>query len=427
MRCLNQAGSGGPLSGTGIFFTVFLPFALGHFLSSMLRNVNAVLGPALQADLLLTPAQLGLLTSAYFFSFALVQLPIGIALDRHGPRTVQLGMMTVAAAGVAMFSIGHSFSELLCARAVMGAGLGGCFMSAVKAMSTAVAPAKLPSVHGYLIAVGGIGAASATLPVKFALQFADWRSLFVVLAVTAAIIGLLIYFLGPVAKPAAARPPVRLTSLLEVFRDARFRDAISLILVPHAVFFGLQGLWMGRWLSDAGALHESAIAYLLYLSMAAVVAGAVLVGKVTEWASRQGIEPMRVAAGGIVLFVAIQMAMACGPAVNFPVLAISFALTGTITGLEYAIVAQTMPAAMTGRAATCLNLLIFLGAFVVQAGFGLLLACWDTDSTQHYPGTAYRTAFGVLVMLQLPGLVRFFWRRRAARRAGRAALRIDAA
>jgi MFS family permease len=415
------------MSGAAVFFTVFLPFALGHFLSSMLRNVNAVLGPALQADLPLTPAQLGLLTSAYFFSFALVQLPVGIALDRHGPRAVQLAMMTVAAAGVTMFAMGDSFSELLCARAVMGAGLGGCFMSAVKAVSGAVAPAKLPSVHGYLIAVGGVGAATATLPVKFALQFADWRSLFAALAAVAAIIGFLIYLLGPPAKAAAARPPVSLTSLLEVFRDPHFRDVTSLILIPHTVFFGMQGLWMGRWLSDVGAMDESAVAYLLYLSMAAVVAGAVMVGKITEWASRRGIRPMSVAAAGIVLFVSIQLAMACGLAANFQVLAISFALTGTITGLEYAIVAQNMPAALTGRAATCLNLLIFLGAFLVQAAFGLLLSCWATDTAQHYPAVAYRTGFGLLVLLQLPGLVRFFWRRRGGRPASGKGLRMGAA
>lgn len=70
------------LSGVGVFFYVFLPFALGHFLSSLLRNVNAVLASHLVGALALTPGQLGLLTSAFFFAFALVQLPVGMALDR---------------------------------------------------------------------------------------------------------------------------------------------------------------------------------------------------------------------------------------------------------------------------------------------------------------------------------------------------------
>lgn len=413
------------LSGAAVFFLVFLPFALGHYLSSMLRAVNAVLAPNLLASVALTPAQLGLLTSAFFFSFALAQLPIGIALDRYGPRRVQLPLMSVAACGVLLFGRGGDFLELLCARAIMGLGLGGCFMAAVKAISTWIAPARLPSVHGYLIAAGGLGAASATLPVRFALQFTDWRGLFTGLAGLVAAIGLLIYLLAPRAREGAgaARKPVTLGTLREIYRDRAFRDTISLMLVPHAVFFGLQGLWIGKWLGDVGGYSDAAVAYLLYLGMAALIFGAIAVGMLTEWAGRRGIGPLDVAAGGVGLFVALQVGMTLGGQAGAPslrLLSVLFALVGTITGLEYAIVAQRMPAALSGRAATCLNLLIFVGAFVVQAGFGLILSLWTPDRQQHYPSQAYQVAFGALVALQLPGLVRF-WRRRRAPASGRMA------
>jgi len=93
-------------------------------------------------------------------------------------------------------------------------------------------------------------------------------------------------------------------------------------------------------------------------------------------------------------------------------LSVLFTLIGTITGIEYAIVAQSMPRELTGRAATCLNLLIFIGAFLVQAGFGQVVGLWRPDLAGHYPAQAYRVAFGVLVLLQLPGLVGYFLRRR---------------
>src|SRR4051812_4763722 len=108
------------LSGVAVFFYVFLPFALGHYLSSLLRTVNAVLAPALVNSLSLTPGDLGLLTSAFFFSFALVQLPVGIALDRYGPRKVQLVLMLLAACGALMFAHGRSFPQLVLARAIIG-------------------------------------------------------------------------------------------------------------------------------------------------------------------------------------------------------------------------------------------------------------------------------------------------------------------
>lgn len=400
------------LSGVAVFFRVFLPFALGHYLSCLLRNVNAVLAPYLVGSLALTPGQLGLLTSALFFSFALVQLPVGIALDRYGPRRVQLAMMLVAAAGVFMFAHGHTFTQMMMARAVMGLGLGGCFMSAMKAICTWISPAKLPSVNGYLIAAGGLGAATATTPVRLALQFADWRGLFILLAGLTAVAGLLVGLLSP-GRQAERRHRMPLgPSMRAVYGHPAFRETAALVLVPHMVFFGIQGLWVGRWLSDAARFSDAAVAYLLYMGMAAVIFGAIGTGMITEWAGRRGWKPLDVAAAGVTLFVLVQAAMALNYAPGFQLLSVLFTLVGSITGIEYAIVAQQMPRELTGRASTCLNLLIFIGAFLVQAGFGQLIGMWQADRFGHVPAGAYRAAFGVLVLLQLPGLAGYFLRRR---------------
>lgn len=400
------------LSGIAVFFYVFLPFALGHYLSTLLRTVNAVLAPDLVVSFALDSGQLGLLTSAFFVSFALAQLPVGIALDRYGPRKVQLVLMLVAAGGTLMFARGSSFTELMLARSVIGFGLGGCFMSAVKAISTWISPSRLPSVQGYLIAVGGLGAASATTPVRMALQYTDWRGLFLALAALVACTGMLIWMVTPrMAQQTKAKAPT-VRSIVGVYRDPAFRRTISLILIPHAIFFGVQGLWIGRWLADVARFPSAAVAYLLYLSMAAVIFGAIGVGMVTEWAGRRGFKPIDVAGIGVALFVLVQVAIVCNWKPSFQLLSVLFTLVGTVTGIEYAIVAQSIPPALTGRAATCLNLLIFVGAFVVQAGFGLVIGLWQPDHLGRYPASAYQVAFGVLVLLQLPGLVAFARRRR---------------
>ena len=406
------------LSGRAVFALVFLPFALGHYLSGLMRTVNATLAPQLVAALALTPGQLGLLTSAFFFSFALVQLPVGMALDRWGPARVQPPMLMLAALGALAFSGGHDFTGLLLARAMIGLGLGGCFMSAVKAISTWIAPARLPSVQGYLIAVGGLGAASATLPVRLALHYTDWRGLFVWLAVAAAGTGLLIRWLAP-AQPRprpGTRRPATLAAMREVVRHPAFREAAQLVLVPHTVFFGMQGLWISRWLADVARFSEEVVAYLLYLGMAAIIFGAIAVGMITEWAGRRGVRPISVAAAGVALFIVVQLGFICGWAPSYQLLSVLFTLVGTVTGIEYAIVAQSLPGALTGRGATCLNLMIFLGAFAVQAGFGALVGCWRPNAIQQYPAQAYQVAFAVLVLLQTPGLL-FFLRRRWGRAA----------
>ncbi|MES2261364.1 MAG: MFS transporter [Pseudomonadota bacterium] len=408
----------GELSGVAVLCLVFVPYALGHYLSCLMRTVNAVLAPQLVAALALTPGQLGLLTSVYFFAFALVQLPVGIALDRYGPRRVQFAMLLLAALGALAFAGGSGLSQLLWARALLGLGLGGCFMAAVKAISTWISPARLPSVQGYLIAAGGLGAATATLPVRLALHYTDWRGLFLALAGLCAIAALLIYLLAPTpVAPAAGvvKKPFSPRVLWDVYTHPAFRETASLVLLPHTVFFGLQGLWIARWLGDVAHFSEQAVAYLLYLSMAALIFGAIGVGMLTEWAARRGIAPLTVAACGIALFIAIQFGFIVNHAPSFQLLSVMFSLVGTITGIEYVIVAQAMPPALTGRASTCLNLLIFLGAFIVQAGFGQVVGLWQPNALQQYPAIAYQVAFGLLALLQLPGLVFFMWRRRGVR------------
>ena len=99
---------------------------------------------------------------------------------------------------------------------------------------------------------------------------------------------------------------------------------------------------------------------------------------------------------------------------------ILFTLVGTVTGIEYTMVAQGLPGRLTGRAATCLNLLIFLGAFAVQAGFGLVLDGWHPNLRGQYPAQAYQAGFALLIALQVPGLAWYGWRRwRRPARSGR--------
>ena len=400
------------LTGLAMFFSVFLPFAFGHYLSLLMRNMNSVLATNLVGSMALDSADLGLLTSVFFLSYALVQLPVGVALDRYGPRKVQLILMISAAVGTLLFAHGQTFGELVVARALIGFGLGGCFMSAVKVISSAISPGKVPSVHGYLIAIGGLGSATATLPVRMALQYTDWRGLFILLAVLIAAAGVLIWMLAPREAPPRQAAVPNISSLREVVRNPQFRKTVSLMLIPHAVFFGMQGLWMGRWLSQVAHFSDDAVAYLLYLSMAAVIFGAIAVGLGTERAAKRGIKPLDMAAVGIAVFLLVQAAMVFNFAPSFQLLAVLFTLVGTITGMEYAIVAQSLPRELTGRASTCLNLGIFTGAFLVQAGFGQIIGLWQPDALGNYPAIAYRVGFAALVLVQLPGLLMYAWRRR---------------
>ena len=116
-----------------LIMTVLVPFGIGYYMSYLFRTVNAIISPQLVADVGLTPGDLGLMTSAYFITFALVQLPLGIILDRFGPRKVQAALLIVAAIGASLFAFGNDAITLAVGRGLIGIGVSGCLMAALKA------------------------------------------------------------------------------------------------------------------------------------------------------------------------------------------------------------------------------------------------------------------------------------------------------
>ena len=101
------------------FLRIYFAFAAGYLLSYLFRTVNAVISPELSRDLSLNPASLGLLTSAYFLAFGAAQLPVGMLLDRFGPRRVEPVLLSLAAIGALLFAYAETLPGLAFARAVI--------------------------------------------------------------------------------------------------------------------------------------------------------------------------------------------------------------------------------------------------------------------------------------------------------------------
>ena len=137
---------------------VFVPFAGGYFLSYLYRVVNAVIAPDLVIDLGIGPSALGLLTSTYFIAFASSQLPLGVLLDRFGPRRVEAFLLLFAGLGAFLFSWSGTLAGLVAARAFIGFGVSACLMAAFKAYTLWFAREKWPLVNGFQMAAGGFGA-----------------------------------------------------------------------------------------------------------------------------------------------------------------------------------------------------------------------------------------------------------------------------
>lgn len=157
---------------------VFLPFALGYYLSYLLRTVNAVISPDLTGELGLSAADLGLLTSTYFFAFGLAQIPVGIALDRFGPRRVEAALLLITGLGAVLFATGDGLPTLASARGLIGLGVSACLMGGLKGFTLWFPRERLASMTGYIMSCGALGAVTASAPLEALLPFIGWRGAF---------------------------------------------------------------------------------------------------------------------------------------------------------------------------------------------------------------------------------------------------------
>ncbi|MBV5316860.1 MAG: MFS transporter [Desulfobulbaceae bacterium] len=403
-------------------FRVFLPFAAGYFLSFLYRTVNAVLAPALLRDLGLSSSSLGLLTATYFIAFASFQLPLGVLLDRFGPRRIEALLLLVAALGAFCFSRADSLAQLILGRALIGLGVSACLMAAFKAYTQWFAAEKWPLVNGLQMAAGGLGALAATTPVQWMLRWTDWRGVFFGLAMFTLLVAALVLWVVPEKRVSGAgeRFSDQLRGIGEVFTSPEFWRVAPLTALSQATFFAVQGLWAGPWLKDVLQLNPEAVVNMLFWIAVAMVAGFIGLGSLAGRLQRVGIPVLTSAIAGMTLFIAIQMVLIVGPSEWARVLWLGFGFFGTSGILAYAALAQSFPVHLVGRVSTAVNLLVFIAAFAGQWAIGVIVGWWPEVAKGQFASAGLRTGLTFLLVCQLGALLWFFGggrRRRAKQRA----------
>ena len=390
-----------------LFARVYFPFALGYAISYFYRNTNAIIESDLVDELGLGPADLGLLTGAYFFSFAIFQLPLGILLDRYGPRRTEAVLLLFAALGAWIFSNADSLSGLILGRLLIGLGVSACLMAAFKAYVIWFSSGRLPMINGLQMAAGGLGALMATTPLQNVLSITDWRGVFTGLAIITVFASLFLWFILPEHQSSADKHPAIKTQLKEmgqIFRNPVFWSIVPLTALSNGSFLAIHGLWIKPWLRDVASLGEGDTTQLLFAMTLAIIVGYFSLGIFTERISQLfDIGPITVGVFGMTLFLTAQFSMAYGWATSPLLLVVFFGFLGSSCILTFAGLAQIFPKKYSGRVSTILNVQVFMGAFIIQWGIGAIIELWPTTEIGYDPAS-YQVAIGVLVLMQAAGL-----------------------
>ena len=379
---------------------LFLPFAAAYFLSYHFRTANAVIGPVLSDEMSLGAADLGLLTSAYFLAFGAAQLPLGMLLDRFGARRVESALLLIAAAGAAVFACGDGIGTLAIGRGMIGLGVSACLMAAFKSFSQWFPLEKQASMTGWIMTSGTLGALAASTPLNAALQIASWREIFFVLSGITLMVAGWLFFSVP-DKPGTPQPePLakQWAGIKLVLSSRHFWRFAPLGFANIGGFMAVQSLWSSAWLMHVNG-HSRAIAanHLAAMSVAMVI-GYILIGLLATGLGRRGIGPMSLLKWGLSLALLTLLLIITQATEQHYLLWVAFGVLSCFGTLAYSLTSAGFPVALSGRANTTLNLIVFIGAFGLQWGMGILIDF--SQAGGHDIETAHRNAFIVLFALQ---------------------------
>ncbi|MHC5789419.1 MFS transporter [Pseudomonas idahonensis] len=388
-----------------LFLTIFIPFGLGHFVSYLFRTVNALIYVDLEQELHLPASSMGLLTGVYFLTFAAAQIPLGVMLDRYGPRSVQAPMLLFAVLGSLIFSFSHTELGLIIGRGLIGLGVAGSLMSAIKACTIWLPVERLPLSTACLLSVGGLGAMASTTPLHELLKWISWREAFLILALLTLFVSAVIHLSVPRTYQPKHTTLAEMSKAVGTLYSSWVFWRLALYSVfAHAIYMSVLSLWMGPWLRDVAQLSESSMANTLLWGTVAMVAGSLAFGSITDYLRRFGVQPIMVCGAGVAIFIVFQSLMISGLPVSPLLIAMGFSFFGTSTTMNYAIVAQSVSPELAGRVSSSFNLVVFVLAFALQWLMGEILNLWPANGQGH-PVEAYQWSLGVMIALQVPGVL----------------------
>jgi len=356
---------------------LFLIMSSGYFMSYGLRAVNATIAPELVEGTGLSNAELGSLTSAYFLAFAVLQLPLGVWLDRFGPRRVDAALIAVAAAGCLVFAISDSFAGLWTGRALLGAGFAAGLMAPFALFRIWFPPRLQTRMAAWTLMVGTAGVLVATLPVRALLAVMDWRGVFVACALVLVLIAATMWFGVPSQREPAGRGGPSFFGSLAGYADVgRSRFFWRMVLmggVMQGGFIALQTLWLGPWFTRVLLMTPQQSAAWLFGFNAALLAAYLLTGYLAPRLGHQESTVIRLSAIAVGLTALLIALVAAAPAfAGVWAWLLVAAIHSVFTPIQ-ARVGLSFPKHLTGRALTAYNLMVFVAVFGLQMGAGLLV------------------------------------------------------
>ena len=354
--------------------TIFIVFALGYFISTLLRAITATISPELVSEFNLTSGELGLLGGGYFLGFASVQIPLGYLLDSKGPRKIVSYFLSLSIIGLILFATAQNLTMLLISRVLIGVGVGACLMGPLTAYRIWFQDETQQRANSWMLMVGAIGMLSSSLPVQFFLPIIGWRAIFLSLALlTLACIILIVIFIPKWQPKSIDNKHLNESKLSTVWKNPLFKSLVPMGFFSYGGLFAIQTLWAGPWMIRVSGYTPEESAQGLFIIYLCMLISFLVWGYFVPKFSKNVNDAIRLLKIGAPLSLCVLMLIIyLGPKAGsfhwalFIVSSIFLSLTQPAVGMAFSL-------SNAGKALTSFNLLIFIGAFFIQWIIGLII------------------------------------------------------
>lgn len=402
------------------FVRLTLPLASLNFVNQASRTLIATIGPLLAVEFALSASALGLLAAMFFFAYAAMQLPVGLALDVWGARRVQGVLALVAAAGFLLCALATGPLMLAAGRVVTGLGIAAGLIAMLKVNAQWYPKDRVAAVTGLGVFVGALGSLAATLPAAMLVPLLGWRGIFALLGLMALGSAAWIWLSVPARGPGPAAPRRSLAAETRefgrIFAHPTFLRMMPAIALLSAMNFIYQGLWAGPWLRDVAGLDDGGRAALLLFYAFGLMAGSAGTGWAASALQRRGWPAMTVPLAAMLAMLGLQALLIAPPTLHPAFLAalwfcFAFCAAGGPAG--YAAVGQRFGADLAGRVATAINFAMLVLVFVLQNAIGWILDLWPRNAAGGWATAGYAWAFGLTLAMQVATLLWMLRKERA--------------
>jgi predicted MFS family arabinose efflux permease len=338
-------------------------------------------------------------SAVWFAAFALAQFPVGLALDRLGPRRTVSGFMLFAVAGAAWFAGATHYAGALGAMTLIGIGCAPVLMGSLYLFGRVHPPARFAMLASAIIGIGSAGNLLGAAPLAWAVQAIGWRaSMLAIAAVTAASCAVTFLLLrDPPPVKHAKEPSGFVPGIARIMRLRELWPLLPLVVVSYSVVIAIRSLWIGPYFGEVhgfDALQRGNAALAMAIAMSI---GALAYGPVERLL---GSPKMTVMAGSVLTALFLLALGEVDTPTMALVLLVGIGLTGMTYGILMAHARLFLPADLLGRGVTFVNALFIGGAGALQWISGSLVKAGQAAGAA--PGATYGqlfTGFGIALAM----------------------------